>query len=190
LGPDYILILGSTDVVPHQDLDNPVHDPASDDPDRHAFGDLPYACEAPYSRKVRHFVGPTRVVGRLPDVTGGSHADYLCGLLRVATDYRTATLDTLRNYFAITAEVWRKSTNLSVRRTFGAPATVEDVPPEGPQWSASQLHARLHFINCHGSTRSPHFFGQPKTGEEDYPEALNAIDIDGHPHEGTNVAAE
>ncbi|HET6338014.1 MAG TPA: hypothetical protein VFG30_32555, partial [Polyangiales bacterium] len=45
--PDYLLILGATDVVPHQDLENPLYAPGDDD-DKLAFSDLPYACEAAY----------------------------------------------------------------------------------------------------------------------------------------------
>src|SRR5260370_31044050 len=42
--PDYLLILGAVDVIPHQDLKNPIYDPSPDgDPDKIAFGDLPYA---------------------------------------------------------------------------------------------------------------------------------------------------
>src|SRR5512145_948652 len=67
LTPDYLMILGAPDVVPHQDLDNPAYDPRDDDDD-HAWGDLPYACDASYSRDPARFVGPTRVVGRLPDL--------------------------------------------------------------------------------------------------------------------------
>ena len=66
------MILGAVDIaLPHQDLTNPVFDP-DDDPDRQAFGDLPYACEHAYSRRPQDFLGVTRVVGRLPDLTGGS----------------------------------------------------------------------------------------------------------------------
>src|SRR5262245_4201969 len=63
--PDYLVILGSVDVVPHQSLVNPLFtdDPDGDD-DRFVASDLPYACEAPYSRNIRDFRGPTRVVGR------------------------------------------------------------------------------------------------------------------------------
>ena len=64
--PEYLMILGATDVVPHQDLANPAY-AGSDDPDRCAYGDLPYACEGAYSRDIAAFKGPTRVVGRLPD---------------------------------------------------------------------------------------------------------------------------
>src|SRR5947208_1516598 len=47
--PDYLMLLGSIDVVPHQDLKNPLYtSPTGDDPDRFALGDLPYACEAAY----------------------------------------------------------------------------------------------------------------------------------------------
>ena len=69
--PDYLVLLGAVDVIPHQDVFNPVFSPGSDD-DEFAYGDLPYACEAPYSQQAKNFLGPTRVVGRLPDLTGGS----------------------------------------------------------------------------------------------------------------------
>src|SRR6187401_2673138 len=85
LKPDYILILGSVDVIPHQDMKNPV----PDDGDTHAFGDLPYACEKTYSRKPEDFVGPTRVVGRLPDLVGDSDPKYLIGLLKTAATFKT-----------------------------------------------------------------------------------------------------
>jgi hypothetical protein len=64
LQPAWLMILGAPDVLPHQDLDNPAASPP-DDPDLRAWGDLPYACDAPYSRDPARFVGPTRVVGRL-----------------------------------------------------------------------------------------------------------------------------
>ncbi|HJU06483.1 MAG TPA: hypothetical protein VJ692_15150, partial [Nitrospiraceae bacterium] len=42
LMPDYLMILGSVDVVPHQNIANPVYSAGSDD-DRLALSDLPYA---------------------------------------------------------------------------------------------------------------------------------------------------
>src|SRR5580765_7210335 len=54
-GPDYVMILGSGDVVPHVKLSNPVFSPGSDD-DRFAPSDLPYACEEPYSVKISDFL--------------------------------------------------------------------------------------------------------------------------------------
>ncbi len=78
--PHYLMILGAPDVVPHQDIDNPAYRP-DDDSDAQAWGDLPYACEAPYSRDPSRFVGPTRVVGRLPDLVGAKEPSYLLSLL-------------------------------------------------------------------------------------------------------------
>ena len=95
LAPDYLLILGAIDVIPHQDLKNPLYDPSPDgDPDKIAFGDLPYACEEPYSQKPQEFFGPTRVVGRLPDLTGGTDSGYIIGLLQTAASYKTADAQT------------------------------------------------------------------------------------------------
>jgi hypothetical protein len=45
--PDYIMILGSIDIVPHQDLKNPVYSPGADD-DQFAPGDVPYASDRAY----------------------------------------------------------------------------------------------------------------------------------------------
>ena len=68
LSPDYMLILGATDVVPHQGLNNPVYEEGGDDDDKYAYSDLPYACDVPYSKDIADFIGPTRVVGRLPNI--------------------------------------------------------------------------------------------------------------------------
>jgi len=188
--PDYLLILGAIDVVPHQDMTNPVHNSKGDDDDKYAYGDLPYACEAPYSRDAKDFVGPTRVVGRLPDVTGSTDPNYLAKLLQVAAEYKP-TAPSQTTYFAVSAQIWAKSTKLSIQHTFNTSAAkVENVPPKGFKWSQGQLQARMHFFNCHGASRSSRFYGQPKSGKDEYPPALYADYIDGKIREGTIVAAE
>src|SRR5271170_287740 len=85
--PDYLLILGAPDIVAHQDLINPVYAP-NDDDDRTVPSDLPYACEHSFSRNIADFRGPTRVVGRLPDLCGKPDAGYFIRVLRFASDYR------------------------------------------------------------------------------------------------------
>ena len=189
LTPDYIAILGAVDVVPHQDLINPMYDGKEDD-DKFAYGDLPYACEAPYSQKIKDFIGPTRVVGRIPDVTGGNDPGYLVGLLATAASYSAVDPAALSSYFAVSAEIWTKSTLLSAHNTFGASATVQNVPPNNDHWSAQQLAGRLQFFNCHGAPRDPRFFGQPASGQEVYPTALDAAYVNGKIKEGTVLAAE
>src|SRR5262249_9430275 len=85
LTPDYLLILGAPDVVCHQALDNTT----IDDGDADVPSDLPYACDHAYSRDVRDFLSPTRVVGRLPDLPGASNATFLKALLKVAANYKS-----------------------------------------------------------------------------------------------------
>src|SRR5512145_283134 len=49
--PEYLVILGGPDVVPHQSLRNPAGDEDADVP-----SDLPYACEGKANDKVESFV--------------------------------------------------------------------------------------------------------------------------------------
>jgi len=191
LTPDYLMLLGSTDVIPHQDLKNPLYaGPNGDDTDEFAFGDLPYACEAPYSQQPHDFVGPTRVVGRLPDVTGGSDPAYLIDLIKIAAGYKTIDHQAFMNYFGVTAQIWEDSTKLSVTNTFGSASDLQDVPPRNFKWKSSQLSRLAHFFNCHGADRSPQFFGQPASGAHKYPPSMDAAYIGGKISEGTIVAAE
>src|SRR4051812_44822461 len=64
--PDYVMILGSSDVVPHIQISNLT----GDEDGLIIDSDLPYACDRPFHRNARHFLSPTRVLGRLPDING------------------------------------------------------------------------------------------------------------------------
>ena len=190
--PDYLVLLGSVDVVPHQNLRNPLFSPDDDDADddRHAPSDLPYACEAPYGRLIRGFRGPTRVVGRLPDVTGASDPSFLLRLLRTAARYRTRRREDYAAYFGLSVRWWQASTALSLRTLFGTDDALKVSPAQGPDWTRAELGPRVHFINCHGSPADPRFFGQRTENSDDYPEAHRADRIDGRVSEGAVVAAE
>jgi len=188
LAPDYLMILGAIDVVPHQDLENPIYSP--DDPDRFAFGDLPYACEARYSRRPQDFFGPTRVVGRLPDMTGARDPLYLINLVNFAAKYKNSDASSYRSYFGISAEIWKDSSVLSVTSTFGDGADLKTVPPSKDKWPPPFLGRLAHFINCHGAPHDSRFFGQPASGAQDYPVALDAGYLNLKVTEGTVIAAE
>jgi len=191
VAPDYILLLGATDVIPHQDLKNPLYSGSTgDDPDEFAYGDLPYACDAPYSQNPQDFFGPVRVVGRLPDITGGSDPAYLLGLIATATNYKAVDRNSLTSYFAVTAQIWKSSTELSVTNTFGNASLLQDVPPSSSNWPQADLQKPMHFFNCHGASNTPQFFGQPSSGRRDYPVALDASYITGKIQPGTIAAAE
>jgi hypothetical protein len=189
LVPDYLMILGAVDVIPHQDLKNPVYSPF-DDPDKFAFGDIPYACEAKYSKRPQDFFGPTRVVGRLPDLTGANNPKYLLDLLKTAAMYKDIEAGLYHTCFGISAEIWKNSTALSISATFGNAADLKTVPPAEAQWPRLLLKRLSHFINCHGAMNDSHFYGQPASGAADYPVALDTAYIKQKISKGTVVAAE
>lgn len=170
LAPDYLCLLGAPDVIAHQPLDNPI----ASDGDDIAWSDLPYACEAGYSRRIEAFLRPTRVVGRLPDVTGDRSADYLVRVLGVAARAKRARPATFADGLCVGAKVWRKSTAQSAAAIFGAGATTETVPAAAPPWMG--IARRSHFFNCHGATADYRFYGQQGSS---YPVAHDATELGG-----------
>jgi Peptidase family C25 len=187
LSPDYLLLLGAPDVIPHQDLANPLYLPNGGDSDQIAWSDLPYACEAPYSKRVADFRAPTRVVGRLPDLMGGSDPGYLEQVLDTAATYKPLPRTNYDAYLGITAEVWKNSTALSLRNTFGNDTALQSVPPKDSRWPVALLRARSHFINCHGGQADPNFYGQ-RGGS--YPIAHAAAYVANRLSRGTIASAE
>ena len=184
--PDYVTIVGAQDIVPHQDLKNPAYDPGGDD-DKVVPSDIPYACEAPYSTKPGDFVGPTRVVGRIPDLVRSSDPAYLLSLLGTAARHKTRSRSEYQKYFSVSAEVWKASTALSLTKIFGSSASMATSPPKGPSWKSAELGRRVHFINCHGSPDDPNFYGQRGRS---YPIAHTAEKLVKKIMNGTVIAVE
>jgi hypothetical protein len=183
--PEYLVLLGAPDVVPHIDLLNPVY--GRDDPDQFAPGDLPYACEATYSQNVQDFIGPTRVVGRIPDVAGTKDPAYFLGLLDVAAKWQSRPVSDYQPHLGISAAVWVGSTTLSLKRIFGPTVDVKLAPPKGPQWTNAELAPLSHFINCHGAEVDPRYYGQEGNS---YPISHDAAWVDGKIKEGTVASVE
>lgn len=186
LMPDYLMILGANDIVPHQNLKNPLFNQGGDQ-DQFAFGDLPYACEAPYSQKPQDFTGPTRVVGRLPDLNGVADVPYLIRIIEVAAGYKRLKPADYAGYLGISAQVWSGSTEMSLTNLFGSAKDLQLAPDKGPKWDASLISRRTHFINCHGAPADFHFYGQ---SGQNFPHAHDASFFNGKIKEGTIVAAE
>ena len=184
--PDYIMILGAQDIVPHQDLENPAYEAGGDD-DKVVPSDIPYACEAPYSNKPGDFVGPTRVVGRVPDLIRSSDPAYLVSLLGTSARHKTRPRSEYQKYFSVSAEVWKASTALSLTKIFGSSASMAISPPKGPSWKNAELGRRVHFINCHGSPEDPNFYGQ---SGRSYPIAHSAEKLIKKIMNGTVIAVE
>jgi hypothetical protein len=158
--PEYLVILGSHDVVPYQDMRNKLFDGAdpNGDPDRFAYGDLPYACETPYSQDVTRFRGPTRVIGRIPDLTGAREPGYLIRLLTKCAAQKPLQRPT--SAFGLSARVWQTSTRTSLRNLLGAMPSVLTSPKAGPAHARQQLREKVHFVNCHGDQLDHTFSGE------------------------------
>ncbi|MEY2686493.1 MAG: hypothetical protein RL375_691 [Pseudomonadota bacterium] len=187
LSPHYVVLLGSGDVVPFVQLANPAHGGEGGDDDVTVPSDLPYACRAAYSTDPSRFMGPTRVVGRIPDVPGATRPTLLVKLIRAAAAARTLPRADYQGYFGLSTKVWAHSTALSLRNTFGDDAALRLSPTAGPAWTQAQLAPRLHFINCHGADVAPEYYGQDG---DDYPVAHEARRLKAHISKGTVMAAE
>lgn len=181
--PDYIVIAGSQDIFPYQELYNP----ADDDGDLTVPSDLPYACDAPYSKNVQSFTGPTRVVGRIPDIPGKNDVDYFSTVINNVINARPRKEELYLQYFGLSAYVWRKSTELSLQYMTGNHQQVLLSPGSNPKYTPAQLKKLTHFYNCHGAQNDMSFYGQK--GNQ-YPIAISSTQLNGRISEGTIVAAE
>jgi hypothetical protein len=181
--PQYLMLLGSQDVIPHVPLDNPM----PGDGDTNVPSDLPYAGDKPYSTDVQDFIAPTRVVGRLPNVTADNDPAYLLGLLGTAATWTERAVTAYNGFLGITAQVWQKSSELSLDAIFGTHTGMKIAPPDGYRWTVAEAKRLSHFVNCHGAAATPFFYGQKGSS---YPEAHSAAWMAGKVVEGTVLAAE
>jgi hypothetical protein len=184
--PSYLVILGSTDVIPHVPLKNPLRWVDGDD-DANVPSDLPYACDADYSDDIHDFLAPARVIGRVPNVTADKDPTYLIGLLDTAAKFKSRPASDYSDYLGISAEVWKKSTSLSLDAVFINHADLKISPPDGYKWTPKLAGRLSHFINCHGAAEDPHFYGQKG---QSYPVAHEAAWMSKKVKEGTILAAE
>ena len=185
LSPAYILLLGADDVIPFQCITNP-----ADDDDLEVESDLPYACDAPYSKTINNFIGRTRVVGRLPDIIGvQKNISYFKTVITNVIKQKPADIGKYSNYFAMSASVWKKSTALTLQTVFNdnkmlvlSPSGMPDTP-----LTKEKLSPLIHFYNCHGAKIDPGYYGQKGNT---YPTAITSPTLVKNITTGTVIAAE
>lgn len=181
--PEYLVILDAPDVVPHVSMQNPT----PDDDDSDVPSDLPYACDALFSRDPRKFLSITRVVGRIPGISGAERPTFLTNMLKASAAFRPRPRKDYLSYFAISAQVWQKSTAKSVKAIFGNDDKILISPPTMDSDANRHLSPLMHFINCHGETVSPNFFGERN---DRFPIALKTEGVARHASPKTVVAVE
>lgn len=185
LNPDYILLLDGPDVVPHIQLSAVA---GLDDGDREIESDLPYACPtAAFARQPKSYLGVTRVVGRLPMTRGTQDAAAFAALIDRSAAHKPRPHGSAPDFFAISADVWRVSTQLSLNALFGTFTALHVSPHAGHAAIDPALGQPLHFINCHGATSDWRFYGQ---SGDDYPVAMESHLVAPHIAPGSVAAAE
>jgi hypothetical protein len=184
--PDYIMLLGGPDIIPHCKFKIPI----PDDDDTFVPSDVPYACEAPFSRAAGDFIAPARVMGRLPDITGVGDPEYIIGLIQNSINWKPLKADVYKNYFSISVKWWQKSTKISLTNIFQNNTRLKIAPPAAGPYSKNDLGALLHFYNCHGGDRTSEFYGQPNENSDSFPVAMESALLNGNLKYGTVTAAE
>jgi len=189
--PAYVVLVGGPDLVGTVSLTNPLWtgDPA-DDPDQFIPSDLPYACDNSGSLSPADYRGPTRVVGRLPDLIGDADPGVLVGLLSLAAQATSLVRRSPEPAFAVSARVWQRSTQMSIAGLPDVSGNVQTVPPNGPTWTAAQMGPALHFVNCHGGEFDPNWYGQQSPTNWNLPVAIAANGLPGLVPRGAVVASE
>lgn len=155
-----LLLLGDDDIVPFHRLPNPLPD---DDP--LLLTDNPYGCDD------AGFLLPQRIVARLP-CGAGNDVQPLLALLdtmiashsgsRAQRFWQRGRKSALTRSAGYAAEIWRGA----------AAAVLHECDPEAPLLTAPPFEAdtldvgllgrrRLLYINLHGATGMPNFYGQP-----------------------------
>ncbi len=186
--PDYLMLLGAPDVVPYQELENVLLDQKA--ASKIVLSDLPYACNAPYSTKIHDFLGPTRVVTRLPDVNARKDVEYILKLLGTCAEWSPDDRDVYSDAFTVSADVWKASTKASLEKTAQSVGDFRLSPPDGPQWEQKVWKKRLHYINCHGQQGSPKFIGEAAERPPAPPIAHDATLVIDEAQPGTMVITE
>jgi hypothetical protein len=189
--PAYLALLGGPELVPLANLANPLWTGDSNhDPDPTVPSDLPYACETPYTLTASSYRGPTRVVGRIADLTGDADPTALLTQLHHAATGVTVVRASPERVFAVSAKVWAGSTSTSIAGLPDVSGAVRLSPPDGPSWTTAELAPRLHFVNCHGAEFDPDWYGQLSPNNWALPVAVAAARIPAAVTPGLVVATE
>jgi hypothetical protein len=186
LKPDYLVLIGSGDVVPFFEVVNPS---ARQDDEPTLLTDNPYGCSTKFSaRRRRSYLVPDRVVGRIPDLPGAKSPAALVDYLVKASAWEPRPASLYRGAYAVCCDAWRRAGHDAMRKIGESADEVLISPPATDASAAARrrLRARLHMIKCHGADLDVRFYGQKG---ESYPEILTSATLPGRVRRGTVVGA-
>jgi hypothetical protein len=188
LTPDYIVLMGSGDVVPMFDVENPTRSDGGDS-DTSVPTDNPYASSKKFSAAKRaNYLVPDRVVSRIPDLVGSSDASWLIDYLGVATSWASRPAKDYAKDLLICADAWSGSGAECVRFLSREAKTLMLSPPvNDPEKKLRARHKSLfHMIKCHGGEVDSAFYGQRGNS---FPEALISASLNKRTSPATVVGA-
>lgn len=188
LSPDYLVLVGSGDVIPFFEVPNPSFKPGGD-LDAIVPTDNPYACSRPFNASKREsYLIPDRVVGRIPDLPGKSDPTWLTDYLASAETWKLATVQDYADDLFVCCDAWKGSGNQCVQYLSRAAKRLLVSPPAGDASKGLRRRhrTRLHMIKCHGAALDSRFYGQKG---DDFPEALKSTSLQKRTVQGTVVGA-
>jgi hypothetical protein len=193
LAPDYLVLLGADDVVPHFKVPNPSFQPIQGDDDEVVPTDNPYACSAAFSAEKREsYLIPDRVIGRIPDLPGEkSDLSWLLDYLDVAGSWKSNALSDYDKDLMVCCDSWRKAGE-AVASYLSRAGNLMIAPPSlynnisTPPILSNSYSNRFHVIKCHGAPLDTMFYGQK--GKQ-YPPVLTSNSLLGKTVAGTVIGA-
>jgi hypothetical protein len=186
LHPDYLVLIGSGDVIPFFEVTNPS---SRQDDEPTLLTDNPYACSTKFrAAKRRSYLVPDRVVGRIPDIPGATDPRALIDYLTHAARWTSRPVAAYRGAYAVCCDSWKRAGHDAMRKIGESAAALMISPPATDAGAAARrrLRARLHMIKCHGADLDVRFYGQKGAS---YPEILKSRTLGGRIRRGTVVGA-
>lgn len=153
--PDYILLLGGRDIIPHQHLVHP------GDLEKQVESDLPYACSESYHTSVDAYLHPERMVSRLPDTTKhteGADASAFVAVILNACRQKARGKEDYENCFAVSAADFKEPRQKSIKEWFGDNQVLECCPPHDSEWSRNQYDCLIHYFALYGFSGQSQWF--------------------------------
>ncbi|HJQ38253.1 MAG TPA: hypothetical protein VKB93_14040 [Thermoanaerobaculia bacterium] len=185
---DYLVLLGSEDIISHFYVPNPTQAEEGDD-DEEVPTDNPYAASPAFNPKSRSsYLVTDRVLGRIPDVPGATEPSALLRYLESAIESKPLSLTEFDLDLLVCCDSWKGSGDACVAAlSRGAEALLVSPPTLEAMPAIQDRHkARLQMIKCHGVRLDPYFYGQK--GNQ-FPEIMFASSLTGRTTSGTVVGA-
>lgn len=148
--PDYIVLVGSSDIIPHQCLKHPEEEGVL------IPSDLPYACSSPYSTPIDSFLNTDYMVSRIPDVVKGlsfnaiNEAHAFIKLINGICRQKSCEAEEYRDYFAVASADFKGPITEAVTKMFGNSNVLQCCPPHKEVWEKEQLECLFQYYVLYG----------------------------------------